>query len=112
MKEMIPYGLFPTYEKNIESEWKYNTFHVAHKFIDEFQSKVLSTINDDEIIWLNKDKQLMAELKGKGLTRDLDNIENLAKKDFLLKFQNGDVVRNVNEIFVLFQNKKWYNQEK
>ena len=60
MKEIITYDLFSTYENNIKSEWKYNTFHVAHIFIDKFQSKVATTGNNDEHVWLNKTKELMA----------------------------------------------------
>ena len=36
----------------------------------------------------------------------------MAKEEFQLKFPEGELVRNVNDVFVLFQNNDWYNQNK
>ena len=112
MKEIIPYDLFPTYEKNIKGEWESNTFHVAHIFHKQFKSKVATTGSDDLQVWIKKAKDIMTDLKKKGLARALDKIELMAKEEFQLKFPEGELVRNVNDVFVLFQDNDWYNQNK
>lgn len=111
MKELIPYDLFEVYEKNIKSEWKYNTFEYAHIFVNNIQSKLPTMGNEDELVWSRKSKEIMTELKQKGLARALDKIEALGKTEFKLTFPNGTLVRNVNDIFVLFQDNDWYKQD-
>ena len=111
MKDLIPHDLFEVYEKNIKSEWKYNTFEYAHIFVNKLESKLPTTGNDDELVWSRKSKEIMTELKQKGLARALDKIESFCKTEFKLIFPNGNLVRNVNDIFVLFQDNKWYNQD-
>ena len=53
----------------------------------------------------------MTDLKRKGLARALDKIEMIGKQEFDMTFPNGNKVRNVNDIFVLFQDNKWYNHD-